>query len=382
MDTLQDPLHQTFPTEIDFAMSDEFNSNNGGNQRTIVPKLPTAVNFVAVRESLLSEAPFVTSKNKNFWRRCVNSRYFQNILSAAFHFISDIIIDSNCIDMKKLNSINKQSYLASYMSNNLAEMFFSMKIHDRDYFLSRIPEVLGFMLVNALLTSSPKYHRLFNSLRFREILLDWCSEVMVGLRFSNLHAGREWYFVDTTETQITLLNEPNKQQQQQQSSHTKSKFSSKHAIKSGITNEKVCLELSPLIDMYVSSIKRVENPMKTTLSQLPDRPLTTMSSFTPKYSRTRPIKIDNGLVREARKTSILRREEIMEEFTEKCKTTEEELQTMRHQLRDDIIKISTDFKDSVELKKKDARLKKEEWRASMKTLVATGNLPPLSPTPP
>lgn len=371
-DALQDPLAQTFPTEIDFALSDGFLNSNQGSQQVRVPKLPTAVNFVAVRESLLSEAPFVTSKNKNFWRRCVNTRHFQNILSAAFHFISEVIIDSNCIDMKKLNNINKSSYLATYLSTNLAEMFFSMKLHDRDYFLSRIPELLGFMIVNALLTSLPKYHRLFNSMRFREILLDWCSEVMVGIRFSNLHAGREWYFTDCIDTQLTLLNEDYNMSKNKNALQ-------KRKIYGGITNEKVCLELSPLIDMYVSSIKRVENPLKTTLSQLPNRPLTTMnSSFMPKYSRTRPKRIDTSLINDIRKSCIQRREKIIEEFTKTCKSTDDEIHSMRIRLHDDISKLSTEFKGTLEMKKKDAKSKKEEWRASVKHLLATSTLPQIT----
>jgi len=365
LNNLMDPLAQTFPTEIDFANSDEFPANSSVESLSDrIPKLPQAVNFVAIRESLLSEAPFVSSKNKYFWRRCVNSRFFQNILSSAFHFISDCIVENNAFDMGKLNSIDQRSHLTTYMSTNLAEMFFSMKLRDRDVFLARLPEVIGFMLVNALLTSLPKHHKLFNALKFREILLDWCSEVLCGIRFSNMHTDREWYFSDHTEAQITLINT-------EKSTKKRSKSLARRRTSEGVTVSKVSVELSPLIHMYVSSLKRVENPLKVSLSQLPDRPLTTLGNYVPKYSRTRPKLIDDRTVKLISRDSGEKRHHIMEQFRTTGNENEKDLKTMRLKLRSDIQQMTTDFTHSIDIAKKSSKLKKEEWKASLKYMSNT-----------
>ena len=335
-----DNLNLTFPTEIDddIDFRSSINQSIGAtgifNQSyNSVLELPTAVNFIALRESLLSEAPFVTSKNKYFWRRCVNSKCFQNILCSTFYFINGCIEENSVLNLKRMNEVKSFSSLTATMASNVAEIIYSMKLKDRDVLFSRLPEVLGFMVVNVLLASCPTHYRLFNSVTFREILLDWCSEILCGIRFSNPHNEREWFFADTTQSQIqTIPLNP----------------FPKNVHKELGTMSKVSIELTPLIQIYLSNLERTEKPIKMTLSQLPNRPLTTLGRYTSNYSKIFPRRSDslqtNQLVRESFETRI----HIINEFRASESNAKKDIMTMRNQFKNELKILSNQYNQSIE----------------------------------
>jgi hypothetical protein len=158
-------------------------------------KLPITINIVAVRETLFADAPFISKNNKAFWRRMVDSKQFMQILSASYNFLSQCVSDSGAVLVDRLNNV-QQSPLVGLIATSLTDIFYSFKRLDRDILLSRLPEVVHFMVLQALQTALPRHHRLYSSVRFREIMLDWCTELIWGMRTTNCRANREWLFHD------------------------------------------------------------------------------------------------------------------------------------------------------------------------------------------
>ena len=186
-------------------------------------KLPITINIVAVRETLFADAPFISKNNKAFWRRMVDSKQFSLILAASYNFLAGCITDSGAVLLDKLNSI-QQSPLVGMISSSLTDIFYSFKRLDRDILLSRLPEVVHFMVLQSLQTALPRHHRLYGSTRFREIMLDWCTELIWGLRVTNCRSHREWLFQDAHEIQILTLNS-NNQSTTQRTNYTSSQRS-------------------------------------------------------------------------------------------------------------------------------------------------------------
>ena len=57
-------------------------------------RLPPEVNFVALRETLLSEAPFVKRANRNFWKKWIDSKQYYNVLSSTLMIVADAVADN------------------------------------------------------------------------------------------------------------------------------------------------------------------------------------------------------------------------------------------------------------------------------------------------
>ena len=258
--------------------------------------LPTGVNFVALRETFLSEAPFVNRGNRKFWKKWIDSRQFNNVFAGSMRMMTECIIDNGTIDAKKLfvlpsrlslmamstrfdndpvlanahtasssshhigsnpasrpfspaqtnlselmntrgfgdadpyafTAVSKhhlatngeelakfQSMLLEKISLNIAEMMMMGRDvgHGRsrahDVLFSRLPELLCFMIVNACIYALPKLTRLFNAVRFREMVLDWLNEMIGGIRITNCQLNREWLFKDAYDTNILIVDPPN-----------------------------------------------------------------------------------------------------------------------------------------------------------------------------
>jgi hypothetical protein len=58
-------IDDTFQTGIDSVVASDEDAL----------RLPDVVNFVALRETCLSEAPFVSRSNRKFWKKWMDSRY-------------------------------------------------------------------------------------------------------------------------------------------------------------------------------------------------------------------------------------------------------------------------------------------------------------------
>lgn len=250
-------------------------------------KLPNVVNYVALRETFLSEAPFVKRSNRPFWKKWIDSKQYMNVLAASLRLISDCITDNGVIYAEKLfkipteprriiaqtmnrlneisndtndsdnipqrstlflsrttmirpgntqnsnsttnnlqstqnpqqsfqrwvNSVDVQALLIEKMAQNISEMLLLDRskrsfssAHDLLFY--RLPELLTYMTLQALLSTIPKLARVFNSTKFREVILDWFTELINGMKITNSHHDREWIFKNTSDIPIILLNEP------------------------------------------------------------------------------------------------------------------------------------------------------------------------------
>jgi hypothetical protein len=270
--------------------------------------LPAGVNFVALRETFLSEAPFVKRGNRQFWKKWIDSRQFNNVFAGSMRMVTECIIDNGTIDAKKLfvlpnrlslmamstrfaddpritqalaatssgsshngtvsgsnpnsrpfsspavavgyqpqqqyqlqelmntrglggadpyafTNISKhhianngvdlaryQGMLLEKISLNVAEMMMLDRNHGHsrahDVLFTRLPELLCFMVVNACIYALPKLTRLFNAIRFRELVLDWLNELIGGIRMTNCQLNREWLFKDAYDTNILIVDPP------------------------------------------------------------------------------------------------------------------------------------------------------------------------------
>lgn len=284
-------------------------------------RLPTSVNVIALREAFLSEAPFVTNSNRIFWRRMVDHPNFQNMLAISYHIISDCISENSVIDLSKLYHIHDIKLLP-ILASNLAEMYYSIKLREREKFFVKLNEILTYMVVNALRTSFPKHHRICQSIKFREILLDWYNELLYGIRTTDCHVNREWFFQDIYDIPIlttgsmsnphstgllstnnssnstsTIPGGPNQggvissnmstssTSMPSISSPTKYKGNNKlnnpNHTSSGIIRSKYTIALSPLIDLYTGHSHAIQSEVTYSLSlshQL-TRPLTILPTY-------------------------------------------------------------------------------------------------------
>ena len=189
----------TFPTGIDSAIEDV---DDGGL------RLPDVVNFVALRETCLSEAPFVSRTSRKFWKKWMDSSQYITLLCATLKMLLGSINDVGTINAQALYEVQGNP-LMEQMSMCIAEMLvMDRKRFSRahDNLFKRLPELLCYMLVNSLHSCNPRQSRVFNSVKFRELLLDWLSELVGGIRMTNCQSDRRWLFVDTNDTPVNVQN--------------------------------------------------------------------------------------------------------------------------------------------------------------------------------
>lgn len=273
-------------------------------------KLPASVNLVALRESFLSEAPFISNSNRTFWRRMVDNRNFQILLSASYYIIADCVSETSVVNVEKLQDIDVgHTPLIKTMATNISEMYYTIKLRERELLFAKLPEVLAFMALTALRTSMPKHHRLCLSAQFREILIDWYCEVVGGLRFTNCRTNREWLFTDVYDAQIVTAaqlkgqgavsvgkgGESTSNTMGSKSGHSNTNTNNPHnpsapgasTTQSATTTEhdtisvsKQIIGLSPLVSKYTSDNSLADLQVKISLSHLSSRALTILDSQT------------------------------------------------------------------------------------------------------
>lgn len=188
----------TFPTGIDSIVETD----------SEVLRLPDVVNFVALRETCLSEAPFVNRSNRKFWKKWMDSSQYITILCATLKILLDCINENGNVDARLLYDI-KNNPLMEQMSMCIAEMLVkdrnkNSRAHDNLFM--RLPELLCYMLVNSLHSCNPRQSRVFNAVKFREMLLDWMGELIGGIRITNCQSDRKWLFADTIDTPVVINN--------------------------------------------------------------------------------------------------------------------------------------------------------------------------------
>jgi hypothetical protein len=189
----------TFPTGIDSAIEDD------DSERL---RLPDVVNFVALRETCLSEAPFVNRATRKFWKKWMDSSQYITILCATLKILTSCMNDSGHVDAKILYQ-REGNPLMQQMSMCIAEMLVMDRkrfSRQHDMLFRKLPELLCYMLVNSLHSCNPRQSRVFNSIKFRELLLDWLGEMIGGIRLTNCQSERRWLFSDATDGHVTVNN--------------------------------------------------------------------------------------------------------------------------------------------------------------------------------
>lgn len=307
-------------------------------------RLPTSVNLVALRESFLSEAPFVTSSNRMFWRKMVDGKSFQRLLAASFHLISDCVAENSAVDIAKLNDVGDNP-LVNRMGSNLAEMYFVIKLRERELFFQRLPEVLAFMVVSSMRTSIPKHHRLCQSSRFREILLDWFSEILGGLRFSNCRTNREWFFADMSDAPILTVTHP-----VSSSLSTASTTRARNRKLPGVAVSKHQIALSPLINMYTGDSKAriAELAMNMSLSYSNNRPLVTLPIVPePAQGRVRQPGVDYSKTKNILKQSHSMRRKILSDHDDSVKQMRKDIRKYKVTLEKTLTALNQTSADNI-----------------------------------
>ena len=271
------------------------------------------------------------------------------MITAAFLFVSGCINDNGGVNADKLKRIEK-SQMIEQMAVSQSEMFYNMKPIERDMFFTKLPELLTYMIINTLQTTAPKHNRVYNSFKFRDIVLDWASELVSGIRPCNAKLHREWLYEGASDTNIFIS---------ESSSHKSSKDKSNH--RNGVTlgpistpnSHRTCffLENSPLVTTYLKLYE--PNPQKfedrsksnvhkltITLSHLPNRPVVSLNDKSViGHGRDRLTKVDRLYEMKQRSQAIQHRKSLMEEF-EKSKTDySEDIAKMKKALKSSLASI-------------------------------------------
>ena len=56
--------------------------------------------------------------------------------------------------------------------------------------IPKLPEVCTYLIINCLIATIPKHVKLYNTVKFREYLLDYFSELFTGIRITNSRMNR------------------------------------------------------------------------------------------------------------------------------------------------------------------------------------------------
>ena len=156
-------------------------------------RLPASISYVSLRESFVSEAPFVKRSNAQFWRKVIDSSNFQRILASNYHNIVNCISEIGTFNVDLLYRFEGNPAI-TLMSESFSEIYFSFTLKERDTLMPKLPEVCLYLLINCLSSSHPKHNRIYSTIKFREILLDYFSELFTGIRLSNSRINRDWLF--------------------------------------------------------------------------------------------------------------------------------------------------------------------------------------------
>ncbi len=354
-------------------------------------KLPNVVNFVALRETFLSEAPFVTRTNRGFWKKWIDSKQYINVLAASLSFVSDCIGENGSVNMARLNDISDNFYMEQ-MSTNVSEMMLVNKSKHSgslDLLFRKLPELLCYMIVNSLQSCSPRNARIYNSRGFREILLDWIGELIGGIRITNCRKDRDWLFSDANEATVVVTNGNmplgsggvgtgtvgSRRSTPQQRGMTRNMSAS--PLNANATNNTAASTLpainnnlsggestssintsqnsksaphlscavsqfsinnSPLINVYLNLGRGPrESPyaclhsVKVKLTHLPDRPITTIRPETLlTEGKFREVKVmDDYQLRQAMRQSVTNRRSILSQHEASKKSTQEDIKRLR-----------------------------------------------------
>ena len=301
-------------TGVDFEDDDDLASQAKSSLNSQLC-LPNGYDVVAVRETLLSEAPFVKRGSRAFWRRMMDTPEFVGTVLNMYHHVLGVISDSGVIHMEKLEEL-QDSPLIETISNHFANMYFGMTQHERDIFLPKLPELLLFMVINALQAALPKHQRMYMSCRFREIILDWSGELFCGIRPSDSRVGRAWMFDDCNDSAVMTASHSNQFLAALDGTVTRKTKVSHHPLSAA--RSYFNFDHSPLIGMYIErnnpGALQIKNKLRVTLSHFPSRPLVTLQTGLRKTVRLRERHTDEKRIKQTIRRGNNSRKEMMENY--------------------------------------------------------------------
>ena len=264
----------------------------------------------------------------------MDNEQFVQMFTAGFQHVLEAVSENGRIHLDHFSNLDN-SELIETMSNNLAEIYFSYTRGERDVFLPKLPELMCFMIVNALQAALPKHQRVFNSVKFRELLLDWATELVGGIRSMNTRTGREWFFQDAVDMPVMT-------------SGTSSAF--QDSMSAALTARKTVLPLnsvgcryhldhSPLVARYIDknnpslAAATAKNMLHVTMTHDPDRPLLSLQHGLEKTVKFREKKVDSELVGGLRKEAIGKGSRLLKEYKASKQSVQEDIGKLRVGMR-------------------------------------------------
>ena len=241
----------------------DFQETSNSNKDINIYKIPPSVNYIAIRESFLSEAPFVKKGGGGLWRTMIDSKCFYEMLCATYNLVSTCISDAGSFDYSKLKSMN--NIQLQQIGKSFSDIYYTFNQEERDIFMPKLPEVMTYLLINCLHSGIPKHYRMYNSLRFRELTLDYFGEMYTGIRSTSTHTNREWLFNDCNDLPIFLTTPDAKKEPDVTISSAASRY---RLSNSPLVAMRLGTHLSKNYDKIVG--------MRMTMSHLPDRALMTL----------------------------------------------------------------------------------------------------------
>jgi len=262
------------------------------------------------------------------------------MITAAFHFVSGCINENGGVNADKFKIIDN-SQLIQLMAISQSEMLYNFKPIERDMFFTKLPELLTYMIINTLQTTAPKHNRVYNSFKFRDIVLDWTSELVSGIRPCNAKLHREWLYEGASDSNILVTD-----------SHIQK---SKNHLNNNVllgpivtpSSHRTCflLQNSPLVTTYLKlyepnqqkfddKSKSNVNKLTITLSHLPNRPVVTLNDKgVIGHGRDRLTKVDRIFEMKQRSQAIQHRKSLMEEFQKSKTDYSEDIFKMKNALK-------------------------------------------------
>lgn len=288
-------------------------------------------------------------------------------MSCAYKHLASAISENNHFNVDVLYEVNKTPMMR-LMAANMTNIIFEFPRHERDTFFAKLPEILTYMVISALHSSVPKHHRLYNSVRFRSIVIDWACELTTGIRPVNTRANKDWLYADATDSHITVHDNLSvdafeksvgRRNRLRQEAMAQPAYKGQPVLEISSAKTSYYLDKSPLVSTYIAMHRDDFVPGKTTnlnvfdknaltitLSHSPHRPLLTslQASNITGHGKCRERKTDNNFERKEMRRTQRNRKKIMDDLKTNKTNFYKEVEVMREQLKSSILTLKKDYK--------------------------------------
>ena len=288
-----------------------------------------------------------------FWRKFLDQKNFKDILSTNYHILVNTISEAGNFDMNSLYRFDTPAF--DMMAKGFSQLYYTFTVADRDILLPRMPEICTYMVINCLSSSHPKHARLYNSCTFREILLDYFSELFTGIRLSNCRLHRDWLFATSTNQHI-VVERPESIPEIKANPGRGSNTTTYKMINSPLVNKYMNLNEDSVCTYGVN----------LSLSHFPERPLTTIQNnagYHTKKARTKHI--HHQQVRDVLKESREKVKSFSKQYEEQRKTSRQDIKKLKNTLDYQLKIINVEQRDAMTKKKLEEKaLRTQELRLS------------------